>query len=110
MVPYNQGKMPFPFQYAQPRMWNKPGVHVCSGDRNLIIEVSVPNHRRRHDASRLKTPRACVQARVGHGAFNALPQCFPETVEDGNAETSRQHGPVSLRQAAETQQHPQQLG
>src|SRR4051812_36162824 len=102
--------MPFTFQYAQPRMWNKPSVHMCGCDGNLIIQITVPDYCWRRDVGKLKTPRPCIKARIGDGAFGSSTQPLPEAVQDRNAETGRQHGAIRLWQAAEPQQKTQQPG
>src|SRR3954464_1406651 len=98
--------MPFVFQNAQPRMWNKPSVHLCGRYWNLIIEAAMPDHRRYGNISGLETPGSRIQTCVGHGALDALAEPFPETVEQPDADPLRHDGTIRLRQVAKSQQHP----
>ena len=91
-------------------MWNKPGVHIRGRDRNLIIQITVPDYRRHGDVGKLKIPGPRIETRIGDGASCPLTQPFTEAVQDRNAETRRQYGTIRLRQAAEPQQNTQQPG
>src|SRR3954451_21508994 len=101
--------MPFPVQNAQLRMWNKPSVHPRGGGRNLIVEVSMPDYRRRHDVFGLEVPTPGVETRVRSRALGALAQRFAEAVQHRDADARGKHLAIGLRQAAEPQQSVQQL-
>ena len=91
-------------------MWNKPGVHFRRGDRHLIVQIAMPDHRRRHNPGWIETPGPRIDAGIGDGAADALAQRFPEIVEDGDAEARRKHSAVGFRQMSEAQQRAQEPG